>query len=141
MSAPTKLVELPAKSSTKARRHARNISRSAERRASQEYKVPMNAVVPAKSLPSRKREEMREEYPYDVDEKGKDIMVPDPRRGYMVHGRQLHESLTKRRLQDDKITRKREARQELAKLDPSQRAMRRAAGQAHGIPTDKLKGR
>lgn len=112
--APTKVVALPDKSSTKARRHARNISRSAERRARYDYQVPMDAMVPMASLPAKARDTFREQYG-DVE------MVPDPMRGMLAHGQRLHIALGKRGRQNEKIADKAEARRRRAAIKGNKR--------------------
>lgn len=120
-----------AKLSTKAARRTRRFASAAARRASEDYTIPMNAMVPITSLPAKARDALSEQYPSDKDEFGKVVMVPDPRRGYTVRGRQLSVVLEKRREQTAKIEKKRKARTLHAALSPMQRRANREAGINH----------
>lgn len=117
--------------SAKGRRHARNIARSAKRRASYDVTVPSNAMVSISSLPAKARDKWIEELGAEYDA---EMLVPDPRRGLTIKGRQADQVLFKRAEQQKKIDAKRTQRRNFAGMDRSTRLLRRTAGQLHKAP-------
>lgn len=101
---------------------------ASRRRAKRDFTIPMNAMVTVRSLPPKVREKMRDEFPYDIDAAGNDVIIPDPRRGLTVRGKPLAEAIQRREIQARRIAKKRETRQRLAKMDKRDRAEARARG-------------
>lgn len=101
---------------------------ASRRRLSRDFTIPMNAMVEIRSLPSKTREKLREEFPYDIDSAGMDVMIPDPKRGMLTRGRQLAESLKRREIQAGRINKKREVRRRFAKMGKRERIEARAKG-------------
>jgi hypothetical protein len=125
-------------------RHARNILNAARRRASDEFQVPMNAMVELKSLPVKARDKIVKALPPEVhvnkdfttgvEGELKPILVPDPRRGQKVRGKQLTDALARREAQAEKIERKAKQRRTFATLTAGQKYERRIAGAEHRTP-------
>lgn len=128
MANESRAIEVPAKVSTKAARRTRKLARAAERRASQDYFIPMDAMVAITTLPAKYVDSIREQCPFDVDEHGKAIMVPDPKRGLRPNPHRVRGVVAKREAQTAKIDRKRKARNDFAALEPGDKWLHRAAG-------------
>jgi hypothetical protein len=139
----------PKRVNTKARqlRHAHRIEAAARRRSSLEFQIPPNAMVELKSLPGKARDKAVEEliasgvhvnadFTTGPEDKKEPIMVPDPRRGLKVKGRQLQDALARRHAQTQKIHAKREQRRRFASLSPGQKIDHREAGRTHTKPRD-----
>jgi hypothetical protein len=127
-------------------RHVRKITRAIERRASDEFQIPPNAMVTLKSLPVRARDKatialiesgvsVNKDFTTGTVEDSEPIMVPDPRRGMKLKGKPLSDALARREEQAVKIARKAQQRRTFATLKPAQKFERRAAGREHRRPS------
>jgi len=108
------------------------LQRAAERRRKTTYMVPMDAMIPATELPKKAQAAME----FLVDSHGQPIMVPNPKRGMSVRGKQCGDAVTKREIQAEKITRKRETRARLKSLGSKQRAQARVKGDRQFMQRD-----
>lgn len=94
------------------------------RRDSEEYIVPMQAMVPLSKLPRKFQSKWREDHPENVEA---DPLVADPKRGMKLR---LPETVRDARAaQTARVARKRAQRRTFAALKPAERRAHREAGQ------------
>lgn len=114
---------------TRQRRH----NAAENRRSSDSFVIPMEAMIPISELPKGARGRMREQFPHDTDESGNPIMIPDPKRG-TISKKGVMEVISRRIAQSRKVAVKRTQRRNFSKLTPKQKREHREAGIAHKIP-------
>lgn len=131
----------------KERQRDRRHSDAELRRTRTSFTVPMNAMVELASLSAKARDKIVKELPSEIhvnkdfttgpEGHTEPIMIPDPRRGTKLKGKQLTDALARREAQARVVASKREQRRRFASLSPAQKIEHRAAGMEHRAPRKK----